>query len=99
MARAGRRRFGSWVRSRTPRSTRSRARSPRRPAVSSATWDGEPRAVFAVADTPKESSAEAVRSLKALGLRPVLLTGDNETTARSVAAQVGIDQVIAEVLP
>ena len=64
-----------------------------------ATWDGEPRAVFAVADTPKETSAEAIRSLKALGLRPVLLTGDNETTARTVAAQVGIDEVIAEVLP
>jgi Cu+-exporting ATPase len=64
-----------------------------------ATWDGEPRAVFAVADTPKESSAEAIRSLKALGLRPVLLTGDNETTARAVAAQVGIDEVMAEVLP
>jgi Cu+-exporting ATPase len=64
-----------------------------------ATWDGEPRAVFAVADTPKESSAEAVRSLKALGLRPVLLTGDNETTARAVAEQVGIEEVIAEVLP
>ena len=64
-----------------------------------AIWDGEPRAVFAVADTPKEGSAEAVRSLKALGLRPVLLTGDNETTARAVASQVGIDHVIAEVLP
>jgi Cu+-exporting ATPase len=64
-----------------------------------ATWDGELRAVFAVADTPKETSAEAIRSLKALGLRPVLLTGDNETTARAVAAEVGIDEVIAEVLP
>jgi Cu+-exporting ATPase len=64
-----------------------------------ATWDGEPRAVFVVADTPKESSPEAIRSLRALGLRPVLLTGDNETTARAVAAQVGIDEVIAEVLP
>ena len=64
-----------------------------------ATWDGELRAVFAVADTPKDSSAEAIRSLKALALRPVLLTGDNERTARAVAAQVGIDDVIAEVLP
>jgi P-type Cu+ transporter len=62
-------------------------------------WDGAARAVFVVADTPKDSSAEAIRSLKALGLRPVLLTGDNEATARAVAAQVGIEEVIAEVLP
>ena len=64
-----------------------------------AAWDGAARAVFAVADTVKPSSAEAVASLKELGLRPVLLTGDNETTARAVAAEVGIDEVIAEVLP
>ena len=62
-------------------------------------WDGQARAVFVVADTVKPTSAEAVASLKELGLRPVLLTGDNETTARAVAAQVGIDEVIAEVLP
>ena len=64
-----------------------------------AAWDGEARAVFAVSDTVKETSAEAVRELQALGLEPVLLTGDNETTARTVAAQVGIDRVVAEVLP
>jgi Cu+-exporting ATPase len=62
-------------------------------------WDGEARAVFVVADTVKASSTEAIASLKALGLRPVLLTGDNETTAKAVAAEVGIDEVIAEVLP
>ena len=62
-------------------------------------WDGQARAVFVVADTIKPSSAEAIASLKALGLRPVLLTGDNETTARAVAAELGIDDVIAEVLP
>ncbi len=62
-------------------------------------WDGRVTAVFAVADTVKPTSAEAVASLKALGLRPVLLTGDNETTANAVAAEVGIDEVIAEVLP
>jgi Cu+-exporting ATPase len=62
-------------------------------------WDGQARAVLVVADTVKPTSAAAVRSLKALGLRPVLLTGDNETTARAVAAEVGIDEVIAEVLP
>ncbi|MEA2407497.1 MAG: P-type Cu+ transporter [Thermoleophilaceae bacterium] len=62
-------------------------------------WDGAARAVFVVADTVKPSSAEAIASLKQLGLRPVLLTGDNETTARAVADEVGIDEVIAEVLP
>jgi P-type Cu+ transporter len=62
-------------------------------------WDGQATAVFVVADTVKDSSAEAAASLNALGLRPVLLTGDNETTARAVAAEVGIDEVIAEVLP
>ena len=62
-------------------------------------WDGQARAVFVVADTVKPSSAEAIASLNALGLRPVLLTGDNETTAKAVAAEVGIDEVIAEVLP
>jgi Cu+-exporting ATPase len=64
-----------------------------------AAWDGEPRAVFAVADTVKESSAGAISALKALGLEPVLLTGDNQATAEAVAAEVGIDSVIAEVLP
>jgi Cu+-exporting ATPase len=64
-----------------------------------AAWDGELRGVLVVADTVKPTSAEAVHSLKALGLKPVLLTGDNEATARAVAAEVGIDEVIAEVLP
>ena len=64
-----------------------------------AAWDGEVRGVLVVADTVKPTSAEAVAELKSLGLRPVLLTGDNETTARAVAAEVGIDDVIAEVLP
>ena len=62
-------------------------------------WDGAVTAIFVVADTVKDSSAEAVASLKALGLHPVLLTGDNETTARAVATQVGIEEVVAEVLP
>jgi cation transport ATPase len=64
-----------------------------------AAWDGRARAVLVVADTPKQSAPEAIRQLRALGLRPVLLTGDNERTARAVAAQVGIDEAIAEVLP
>ncbi|MFJ2890908.1 heavy metal translocating P-type ATPase [Streptomyces sp. NPDC087305] len=64
-------------------------------------WDGIPRGVVAVADTVKETSAEAVRELRALGLTPVLLTGDNRAVAASVAAAVGIapGDVIAEVLP
>jgi P-type Cu+ transporter len=62
-------------------------------------WDGETVAVLVVADTVKPTSADAVASLRELGLRPVLLTGDNETTARAVAAEVGIAEVIAEVLP
>jgi Cu+-exporting ATPase len=57
------------------------------------------RGVLVVADTVKPTSAEAIASLRRLGLRPVLLTGDNERAARAVAAQVGIDDVIAEVLP
>ncbi|MGH9278106.1 MAG: heavy metal translocating P-type ATPase [Acidimicrobiales bacterium] len=62
-------------------------------------WDGQVRAVLTVADTVKPTSAEAVARLEALGLRPVLLTGDNEATARAVARSLGIDQVVAEVLP
>ncbi|AXI86799.1 heavy metal translocating P-type ATPase [Streptomyces sp. ETH9427] len=64
-------------------------------------WDGTARGVLAVADTVKETSAEAVRELRALGLTPVLLTGDNRAAAEAVARTVGIDEdrVIAEVLP
>jgi Cu+-exporting ATPase len=62
-------------------------------------WDGEVHGLLVVADTVKPTSAEAVASLRELGLRPVLLTGDNEATARAVAAEVGIEDVIAEVLP
>ncbi|HEX9970316.1 MAG TPA: heavy metal translocating P-type ATPase, partial [Acidimicrobiales bacterium] len=62
-------------------------------------WDGAARAVFVVADTVKPTSTQAVAELRSLGLRPVLLTGDNERAARAVAAQVGIDEVVAEVLP
>jgi P-type Cu+ transporter len=62
-------------------------------------WDGQAAAVLVVADTIKPTSADAVASLRQLGLRPVLLTGDNETTAKAVAAELGIEEVIAEVLP
>jgi P-type Cu+ transporter len=62
-------------------------------------WDGRARAAFVVSDTVKPTSREAVAGLRRLGLRPILLTGDNERTARAVAEQVGVDEVIAEVLP
>ncbi|WP_108999545.1 heavy metal translocating P-type ATPase [Streptomyces rishiriensis] len=62
-------------------------------------WDGEARGVLSVADAVKETSAEAVRELRALGLTPVLLTGDNQVVAEAVAQAVGIDRVIAGVLP
>ncbi|HEX3240079.1 MAG TPA: heavy metal translocating P-type ATPase [Solirubrobacterales bacterium] len=62
-------------------------------------WDGAARAVLVVADTIKPSSAAAVAGLRGLGIRPLLLTGDNEATARAVAAAVGIEDVVAEVLP
>lgn len=61
--------------------------------------DHAPLGVIAAADTVRETSPEAVERLRSLGLRPVLLTGDNDAAARHVARQVGIDQVIAEVLP
>jgi|HubBroStandDraft_6_1064221.scaffolds.fasta_scaffold16291_4 Cu+-exporting ATPase len=64
-----------------------------------AAWDGQVRGVLVVADTVKPTSAEAVRRLRGMGLRPVLLSGDNERAARAVAATVGIDEVIAGVLP
>ena len=62
-------------------------------------WDGELRARLVVEDTVKPTSAEAIRELRALGLTPVLLTGDAEATARRVAAEVGIERVLAEVYP
>ncbi|MFE2854715.1 heavy metal translocating P-type ATPase [Streptomyces lavendulae] len=62
-------------------------------------WDGTARGVLSVADAVKETSAEAVTRLRALGLTPVLLTGDNRAVAETVAREVGIDEVIAEVLP
>jgi P-type Cu+ transporter len=67
--------------------------------VIAAGWDSEARALFVLADTVKPSSAEAIGALRGLGLRPVLLTGDNEATARAVAAEVGVEEAIAEVLP
>ncbi|MGH8953521.1 MAG: heavy metal translocating P-type ATPase [Microbacterium sp.] len=62
-------------------------------------WDGLARGILVVADTVKPSSAEAIARFRAIGLTPILLTGDNEAVARRIAAEVGIDEVIAEVLP
>lgn len=62
-------------------------------------WDGRARGVLMVADAVKDTSAEAVSLLKQLGLTPIMVTGDNEAVARTVAAQVGIDEVVAGVLP
>ncbi|MGI5396365.1 heavy metal translocating P-type ATPase [Streptomyces sp. CA-251251] len=79
---------------------RAEAENAGRTAIAVA-WDGEVRAVLEVADAVKETSAEAIAGLRALGLTPVLLTGDNRAVAHSVAREVGIDadHVIAEVMP
>ena len=62
-------------------------------------WDGQARGILVVADTVKPSSAEAIAQFRAIGLTPILLSGDNEAVARQIAAEVGITEVIAEVLP
>ncbi|GAA1786782.1 heavy metal translocating P-type ATPase [Luedemannella flava] len=62
-------------------------------------WEGEARGVLVVADAVRPTSREAISRLRALNLKPVLLTGDNATVAAEVAAEVGIDEVVAEVLP
>jgi P-type E1-E2 ATPase len=62
-------------------------------------WDGEARGVIAVADTVRPNAAAVVAELSAMGIRSVMITGDNRPTAAAIAAQVGIDQVVAEVLP
>ncbi|MFE5893374.1 heavy metal translocating P-type ATPase [Streptomyces sp. NPDC056462] len=82
------------------RQAKSEAEAAGRTAIAVA-WDGEARAVLEVADAVKETSAEAIRRLRALGLTPILLTGDNKAVAHAVAREVGIapEDVIAEVLP
>ena len=71
----------------------------RRDRAITVSWDGEPRARLVVRDRVKQTSAEAVRELKELGLTPLLLTGDTRTTAERVAAEVGVDRVLADVYP
>ncbi|MFJ2534308.1 heavy metal translocating P-type ATPase [Microbacterium maritypicum] len=79
-------------------STKARAESEGKTVVAVG-WDGQARGMLVVADTVKPSSAEAIAQFKAIGLTPILLTGDNEAVARQIAAEVGIEEVIAEVLP
>jgi P-type Cu+ transporter len=98
---AGRERFlADWGLSLGPELTaaQNEAETAGRTAVL-AGWDGQARAVLVVSDTVKPTSAEAIARLRELGLTPVLLTGDNTATAKAVAGEVGIDEVIAEVLP
>ncbi|MFH8583241.1 heavy metal translocating P-type ATPase [Streptomyces celluloflavus] len=92
--------LNDWSQQLTPElaAAKSAAEAAGRTAVAVG-WDGAARAVLVVSDAVKPTSAEAVRRLRALGLTPVLLTGDNEAVARAVATEVGIDEVIAEVLP
>ena len=67
--------------------------------VVAVSWDGAAKGILVVADTVKPTSAQAIRELRALGLTPVLLTGDNTAVAQQIGAEVGIDEVIAEVMP
>ncbi len=61
--------------------------------------DGQPAGLIAIADAPRDTASEAVRALRELGIRPVMLTGDNRQTAERIAAALGIDEVLADVLP
>ncbi|MDQ3787102.1 MAG: heavy metal translocating P-type ATPase, partial [Actinomycetota bacterium] len=89
-----------WALHLTPSLAEAKAEAERQGRTAVAVgWDGQARGVLVVADTVKPTSAEAIAGLRKLGLTPVLLTGDNEAAARAVAAEVGIDEVIAEVLP
>ncbi|WP_167158034.1 heavy metal translocating P-type ATPase [Streptomyces sp. MBT27] len=92
--------LAEWAMELTPALTKAKeeAEAAGRTAIAVA-WDGEARAVLEVADAVKETSPEAVDRLRALGLTPILLTGDNRAVAEAVAAEVGIEEVYAEVMP
>jgi Cu+-exporting ATPase len=89
-----------WSQHLTPELLQATARAQQqgRTAVSVG-WNGAARGILVVADAIKDTSAEAIAQLRELGLTPILLTGDNDAVAHAVAAEVGIDQVIADVLP
>ncbi|WP_024875510.1 heavy metal translocating P-type ATPase [Saccharomonospora piscinae] len=92
--------LADWGQHLPPELAEAKAEAERRGGTAVAVgWDGRARGVLVVADTVKPTSPEAVTRLRELGLTPVLLTGDNEAVAKSVAAEVGIERVIAEVLP
>jgi Cu+-exporting ATPase len=92
--------LADWGLPLTPRlaAAKARAESEGKTAVAVG-WDGQARGLLVVADRVKPTSVQAIAQLRALGLTPVLLTGDNRTVAEQVAAEVGITQVFAEVLP
>ncbi len=92
--------LAEWSQTLSPElaSTKARAEGEGKTVVAVG-WDGQARGILVVADTVKPSSAEAIAQFKAIGLTPILLTGDNDAVARRIAAEVGIDEVFAEVLP
>ncbi|MFF3981903.1 heavy metal translocating P-type ATPase [Streptomyces sp. NPDC001828] len=92
--------LAEWAMELTPalKKAKEEAEAAGRTAIAVA-WDGEARAVLEVADAVKETSPEAIERLRALGLTPILLTGDNRAVAEAVAAEVGIEEVYAEVMP
>ncbi|MFE5840695.1 heavy metal translocating P-type ATPase [Streptomyces niveus] len=79
--------------------TRKREAETQGRTVVAVAWDGEARGILEVADSVKDTSAEAIRRLRGLGLTPILLTGDNKAVAEAVAREVGITEVIADVMP
>ncbi|HLR95234.1 MAG TPA: heavy metal translocating P-type ATPase [Jiangellaceae bacterium] len=92
--------LADWAQHLTPDLARAKADAEAQGKTAVAVgWDGQARGVLVVADAVKPTSAQAIRQLKDLGLTPVLLTGDNQRVAEQIAAEVGIEQVIAEVMP
>lgn len=92
--------LADWAQHLDPELARAKARAEAEgKTVVAVGWDGQARGIFVIADTVKPTSAQAITQLKQLGLTPVLLTGDNAAVARRIADEVGIDTVIAEVLP
>jgi Cu+-exporting ATPase len=92
--------LAEWAQQLSPEVASSKARAENDgKTVVAVAWDGAARGILVVADTVKPTSADAISRMKAIGLTPVLLTGDNDAVARRIAEEVGIDRVIAEVLP